>query len=119
MARRNGISSPWWFTMSLGCLALALYGCMIVQCLAPRAFNDTPEPWDSWLLPSCIVEVAFVLAVPVTAVMGIRRRLTEERAWRRDRAGCCAACGYDLTGNVSGRCPECGALREEGDKVTR
>lgn len=21
---------------------------------------------------------------------------------------CCAACGYDLTGNVSGRCPECG-----------
>ena len=33
--------------------------------------------------------------------------------WRRDRRrprpGCCAACGYDLTGNVSGRCPECGA----------
>jgi len=32
--------------------------------------------------------------------------------WRRDRRrprpGCCAACGYDLTGNVSGRCPECG-----------
>jgi hypothetical protein len=37
--------------------------------------------------------------------------------WWRDRrrvpAGCCA-CGYDLTGNVSGRCPECGALREAG-----
>lgn len=24
-------------------------------------------------------------------------------------AHCCAQCGYDLTGNVSGRCPECGA----------
>ena len=24
------------------------------------------------------------------------------------RVGCCAQCGYDLTGNVSGRCPECG-----------
>ena len=22
--------------------------------------------------------------------------------------GCCLACGYNLTGNVSGRCPECG-----------
>lgn len=23
-------------------------------------------------------------------------------------SGKCAGCGYDLTGNVSGRCPECG-----------
>lgn len=33
--------------------------------------------------------------------------------WRRDRRqrgpGCCRRCGYDLTGNVSGTCPECGA----------
>ncbi len=40
--------------------------------------------------------------------------------WWRDRrrvaAGGCAACGYDLTGNVSGRCLECG---EESHKVTR
>ncbi len=31
--------------------------------------------------------------------------------WRFDRrnlVGFCQACGYDLTGNVSGRCPECG-----------
>ncbi len=30
--------------------------------------------------------------------------------WRRDRRippGHCQKCGYDLTGNVSGRCPEC------------
>ena len=24
------------------------------------------------------------------------------------RTGVCPICGYDLTGNVSGRCPECG-----------
>ncbi|NLE59111.1 MAG: hypothetical protein GX616_12175 [Planctomycetes bacterium] len=24
------------------------------------------------------------------------------------KPGCCAKCGYDLTGNVSGVCPECG-----------
>jgi hypothetical protein len=30
------------------------------------------------------------------------------RSWRRRRGHKCPACGYDLTGNVSGRCPECG-----------
>lgn len=27
---------------------------------------------------------------------------------RRPRVGCCSECDYDLTGNVSGICPECG-----------
>lgn len=27
----------------------------------------------------------------------------------KDQPGHCSYCGYDLTGNVSGRCPECGA----------
>jgi len=30
------------------------------------------------------------------------------RRWRRRRKGLCLRCGYDLTGNVSGVCPECG-----------
>jgi hypothetical protein len=30
------------------------------------------------------------------------------RRWRRRRRGWCLECGYDLTGNVSGVCPECG-----------
>jgi hypothetical protein len=30
------------------------------------------------------------------------------RWWRRRRGGLCIKCGYDLTGNVSGVCPECG-----------
>jgi len=29
--------------------------------------------------------------------------------WRRRRRGLCLKCGYDLTGNVSGVCPECGS----------
>jgi len=36
------------------------------------------------------------------AALLLRRR-------RRHRPGHCQHCGYDLTGNVSGRCPECGA----------
>ncbi|UCE58114.1 MAG: hypothetical protein JSU63_11775 [Phycisphaerales bacterium] len=30
------------------------------------------------------------------------------RRRRRRRKGLCIVCGYDLTGNVSGKCPECG-----------
>jgi len=29
--------------------------------------------------------------------------------------GHCQKCGYDLTGNVSGRCPECGTTTAKGD----
>ncbi|MCP4590376.1 MAG: hypothetical protein GY842_06515 [bacterium] len=30
------------------------------------------------------------------------------RRWQRRRKGLCLKCGYDLTGNTSGVCPECG-----------
>ena len=30
------------------------------------------------------------------------------RRWRRKKRGLCLKCGYDLTGNESGVCPECG-----------
>ncbi len=33
------------------------------------------------------------------------------RRWRRRRRGLCVGCGYNLTGNVSGVCPECGRRR--------
>jgi hypothetical protein len=35
--------------------------------------------------------------------------------WQLDRRpppGHCQRCGYDLTGNVSGQCPECGSATE-------
>jgi hypothetical protein len=34
----------------------------------------------------------------------------------RTRRGLCASCGYDLTGNVSGKCPECGLPTEPSDE---
>lgn len=36
--------------------------------------------------------------------------------FRVPRAGLCEGCGYDLTGNTSGVCPECGAAFEGGMK---
>ena len=42
-------------------------------------------------------------------------------SWRRSRYpfGFCQACGYDLTGNVSGRCPECGRAIEKCGRTKR
>ena len=34
------------------------------------------------------------------------------RRYRRWRKGLCTYCSYDLTGNVSGTCPECGTTRD-------
>ncbi len=41
--------------------------------------------------------------VPLTVVAWLKRVACAP-------AGCCAQCGYNLTGNVSGICPECGTL---------
>jgi hypothetical protein len=54
-----------------------------------------------------------VAAVPDWFLLLLFSALPLGRAWRylarrRRAAGQCAACGYDLTGNVTGVCPECG-----------
>jgi hypothetical protein len=51
--------------------------------------------------------VCAALATPPLAV-GAGRLVARIRRSRL-RPGHCPACGYDLTGNVSGVCPECGA----------
>jgi hypothetical protein len=44
----------------------------------------------------------------------------EYHGWRfAGREGACLECGYDLTGNVSGRCPECGCAMESLAKEDR
>ena len=55
------------------------------------------------------VEFALVIGIAM-ALYGV---LTLVRAIRTATPspyppGCCRKCGYDLTGNVTGRCPECG-----------
>ncbi len=49
-----------------------------------------------------------VLLAAYPAIAFIRGPL---RRWRRRRKGFCLKCGYDLMGNVSGVCPECGDAR--------
>lgn len=43
-------------------------------------------------------------ALPLSLIVGFG----PVRRWRRKRRGLCEHCGYNLTGNESGVCPECG-----------
>jgi len=53
-------------------------------------------------LPFWLIASALILLPLVWAIIRLR-------AWRRGRLGRCPSCGYNLTGNISGVCPECGA----------
>ena len=55
-------------------------------------------------MPSVMVLIVAVYP----AVAFIRGPL---RRYRRKKRGLCIRCGYDLEGNVSGVCPECGGAR--------
>ncbi len=52
--------------------------------------------------------IALLMAILITWIVrqGITRNLREEL--NRRGFPTCVKCSYDLTGNVSGRCPECG-----------
>ena len=63
---------------------------------------------DHWVTAPLWLPVLALLSYPLLAIVSYMRRR------RRPRAGACRSCGYDLTGNVSGVCPECGsAVNEE------
>jgi hypothetical protein len=50
------------------------------------------------------ISLGSILALTVVWIIVKRRKESPSRVpW-----GCCRHCGYDLTGNVSGVCPECG-----------
>lgn len=61
------------------------------------------KPW----LTLAAVDGSYATCFAATLLL---RRRTRRRSLRSRRlvAGRCTECGYDLTGNVSGTCPECG-----------
>jgi tRNA(Ile2) C34 agmatinyltransferase TiaS len=51
------------------------------------------------------------IAIPMLVIVLLAIVIWQDK--RRPPKGACQKCGYDLTGNASGRCPECGTTIEE------
>ena len=56
--------------------------------------------------PVRFVAIFFVITLPVSLAVGVPFLVLGPRRYPR---GHCQKCGYDLTGNPSGTCPECGS----------
>ena len=66
----------------------------------------------SLCVAGCTVPVLAMLLAGLNSALYLRSRLRKKRrkleaAWAAE-SKVCAVCGYNLTGNVSGRCSECG-----------
>jgi len=66
-----------------------------------------------WLLIVCVYAINFGL---MTHALALRKA---GRHGGGDRPCECSKCGYNLTGNVSGRCPECGTPVQSVDGRSR
>ena len=76
-----------------------------VDCVDGRCLNVAFPLWAPFIFFATYPTIAFI--------RGPWRR------WRRRNKGLCIACAYDLTGNVSGVCQECGAeIQKEPDPPT-
>lgn len=75
--------------------------------------------WAALVLPECALvmlsdmPVLARIAVVVFILLGVWAILAAALRWERRREAMfispiCPSCGYDLTGNQSGICPECG-----------
>jgi hypothetical protein len=78
---------------------------------------EIPSPvWPRYTTPPATFSNSVVLSIPLWPLVGITLAICLVLARMRAKLhdpGHCVSCGYDLTGNVSGRCPECGALTNE------
>lgn len=84
----------------------AMYYCggMIAVFVLPLSIPaPTPDVLPSLVRLGLMVCAATWVATLAGTWIGRLRTLAEE-----EPPGVCGGCGYDLTGNVSGRCPECG-----------
>lgn len=57
-------------------------------------------------VPFGYLAAAFIVYPTIAFILGPLRR------WRRRKRGECLNCGYNLTGNVTGVCSECGTKIE-------
>lgn len=78
-----------------------------------RASETSEYAFHLWAIPLWPV-LSLCLAYPLLRGAVAARAIWVH--WRRRPPGVCRSCGYNLTGNRSGTCPECGRPTLEGAK---
>ncbi len=66
----------------------------------PRGWPFAHEGEYQWTISTPLSLPLLIALLPTLWLWRLERR--------QPRVGCCRKCNYDLTGNVFGRCPECG-----------
>ena len=93
---------------------VGLVGLFVVALLfvLTRSGLTPPKVWRVVVWQQNILRFAGILGFILAWWLG--RRLYRALRWRTHvhRRTECGDCGYDLRGNTSGRCPECGWRRE-------
>jgi hypothetical protein len=92
-ARRQGV-------IAWGVVITTVWEGMVL--LALNVTSASPKP--VWLI------IVALLCGPVLLVLMLVPYLRWGEREHRRAAGLCLTCGYALLGNVSGTCPECGAI---------
>jgi hypothetical protein len=90
---------PEWLLFALACVPY-------LGVLVPARVRSRLPPWsaDAVGVYGLVVVAGYAAAVGLPPLKRLLRR----------RSGQCAQCGYDLTGNLSGTCPECGTAGNNG-----
>jgi hypothetical protein len=98
----------WWLVgaRGAGLRGRRLFGWIISGTLLNAAF-DVAVVWGLMEGPAPQVAIAAMIALFIIALHVVGRRDSLKARFASQRK--CAACDYDLTGNLSGRCPECGS----------
>ena len=67
---------------------------------------DSAPPWPNYDGFFFTIRYWFIALIATPMWWILHRKWARQRQWARE--GRCASCGYDLTGNESGVCSECG-----------
>ena len=96
--------------------------------LIDRAQSNVVQPQSIFSfcsLPGPVIDAPRYYVLPISGIFIILLSATVALVWRhwqmhRPQQGSCSSCGYDLTGNESGVCSECGhVIRHERAVPTR
>ena len=100
--RYGRVMSEWRATISVAAgLTSGLVFCFTAFCFAAVVLHDFKQTSPPAVIAQCMVGLVSIL---VGVAVGLR-------VYRKKTPGVgssCAHCGYNLTGNTSGTCPECG-----------